>query len=207
MKKVIITGGNGDIAKAIANELKKMEEYEIYLPTKHELDVTSIDQAEKYISNIIPDVLINNAGHVNPQSIKECDASIDKLSIDINLFGTFNCAATTLKVNKNAQIINIGSSAATKGHGTWSAYCASKAAVVMATKCWADDGVRAICISPGRCATKMRSALYPNENQNTLLKPEDFAKVVAKAIFGEYENGSHLNVNVENIGGYLYGNN
>ena len=97
-----------------------------------------------------------------------------------------------LKYNPNLQIVNIGSAAAVESHATWSEYCASKVAVVMATKCWAEDGLYAVVISPGRTRTKMRKSLYPEEDQNTLLDPKDFAKVVMKAIHREYKTGTHV---------------
>lgn len=199
MKKVVVTGGQGDIAQAIANKLKTCGIFEVYLPNRKELDVTSIESVEKYFEEITPDILINNAGFVVPQSIKESNEELDKNSILVNLFGTFNCTAATLKKNENAQIINIGSSAATKIHGTWSAYCAAKAGVVMATRCWAEDGVNTVCISPGRAQTKMRSSLFQNEDPDTLLKPDDFATIIMYAIEGKYSSGAHINVTVENV--------
>lgn len=199
IKKVLITGGNGDIAKAIAKNLRQRGSYDIRLPGKQTLDVTNIDMVSCYVDAFTPDILINNAGFVEPQSIRDCNIQLDKRSLDINLFGTFNVTAAVLQRNSQACIINIGSSAATKVHGTWSAYCAAKAGVVMATKCWAEDGVHAVCISPGRTATKMRAGLYPSEDKNTLLKPEDFAKIVCYAVEGRYENGVHINVTLQNI--------
>lgn len=201
MRKIIITGGEGDIAKAIKRKLEN--KYIILTPGKKELDVTSIQQVEKYFTENTPDILINNAGYVAPMSIAECNIESEKKAIDINLFGAFNCAAAVLKKNKKAMIINVGSSAATKIHGTWSSYCASKAGIVMATKCWADDGYNTLCISPGRTATKMRKGLFPDEDQNTLLQPEDFAKIVEKAVEGQYERGQHINVTKDNIGDLL----
>lgn len=203
MKKVLITGGNGDIAKAILRRLRALGGYEIQTPGREALDVTNIEQTEAYISKWTPDILINNAGYVFPQSIADCDIKKEKQAIDVNLFGTFNCTAAVLKKNREAQIINIGSSAATKVHGTWSAYCAAKAAVVMATQCWADDGINCICISPGRTATKMRKGLFPAEDQSTLMRADDFAEVVVSAIEGKYPVGAHLNVNIDNISSYL----
>ncbi len=199
MKKVLITGGNGDIAKAIFSLLTEEGGYEIKSPSKIEMDVTDIFSVEKYINYFCPDILINNAGYVMPQSIKACDVLQTKKALDVNLWGVFNCSASVLRKNKNAQIINIGSSAATKIHGTWSSYCAAKAGVVMATRCWAEDGINAICISPGRTLTKMRKGLYPDEDPNTLLLPEDFAKIVYYAILGKYKHGDHINVNLQNI--------
>ena len=69
----------------------------------------------------------------------------------------------------------------------------------MATKCWADEGLDTICISPGRTLTKMRKSMYPNENPNTLMMPVDFARVVVKAINNEYQRGINLDVNVNNV--------
>lgn len=201
MKTIVITGGNGDIAQSIKKELEK--EYIVLTPGKEELDVTDIEMVNKYFDRRNTDILINNAGYVVPYSIGDCDIYSEKKAIEINLFGTFNCTAAVLKRNAKAKIINIGSSAATKVHGTWSSYCAAKAGVVMATMCWADDGYDVVCISPGRTATKMRKGLYPDEDQTTLLVPENFAKVIRKAINGDYEKGIHINVTKQNVGELL----
>ena len=88
-------------------------------------------------------MLINNAGYVVPKSIKEADLRNTKKHIDINLSGTFYCTEVALKYNPNVDIVNVTSAAAVEKHATWSEYCATKAAVVMATKCWADDGLYA----------------------------------------------------------------
>lgn len=201
MKTIVITGGAGDIAGAIKKELEG--EYVISSPGKEELDVADIENVEQYFSEKTPDILINNAGYVRPMSIANCDISSEKKAIEINLFGTFNCTAAVLRRNPDAKIINIGSSAATKVHGTWSSYCAAKAGVVMATKCWADDGYDVVCVSPGRTATKMRRGLFPDEDQNTLLKAADFAKVIRKAVENCYQPGEHINVTRDNVGDLL----
>lgn len=199
MKKILITGGNGDIAKAICSELQKSGEFEVFSPGRVDLDVTNITSVEKAMLSIKPDILINNAGYVVPKSIKEFDVDNTKKHIDINLSGVFYCTEIALKYNKNLQIINIGSAAAIESHATWSEYCATKAAVVMATKCWAEDNLYAVVISPGRTKTKMRKSLFPQEDQNTLLDPVDFAKIVMKAVKMEYESGSHIIVRKTNI--------
>jgi 3-oxoacyl-[acyl-carrier protein] reductase len=205
MKKVLITGGSGDIAKAIAEQLKIVGGYEIFTPGKDMLDVTNITQIENYINNVCPDIIINNAGHIIPSDIAENQWNGYKKSIDINLTGTFLCTGFALQKNKDTMIINIGSSAGTTNRASWSAYCAAKAAVIMATKCWADEGLKVVCISPGRTQSKMRKALFPNENQNSLLKAADFAKIVVKAINGEYAWGNNIDVNINNINTLLNG--
>ena len=197
-KKVLITGGNGGIAQAIKLLLEN-EGYEVLAPARETMDVTDWGSIESVISNFVPDILINNAGYVVPMSVKNMNLVNTKKHLDVNVGGTFYCTGIALKYNPDLQIINVGSAAAVETHATWSEYCASKAAVVMATKCWAEDGLYAVVISPGRTKTKMRKNLYPDEDQDTLLDPYDFAKVVMKAVRHEYESGSHILVKKQNV--------
>lgn len=204
MKKVLITGGHGDIAQAIKRQLLS-EGCDVYAPSRQELDVTDWDSIDKAIAGFIPDILINNAGYVVPKSVKEADLLSTKMHIDVNLAGTFYCTEIALKYNPNIDIINVASAAAVEIHATWSEYCATKAAVVMATKCWAEDGLYAVAISPARTRTKMRKSLYPKEDQSTLLEPADFAKVIAKAVKREYNSGTHILVRKQTVENILRG--
>ena len=196
--KVLITGGSGGIAQAL-KILLEQEGYIVLAPTRSEMDVTNWESIENVIKDFVPDILVNNAGYVVPQSIKEMNLENTKKHFDINVGGTFFCTGIALKYNPQLQIINIGSAAAVETHATWSEYCASKAAVVMATKCWSKDGLYAVVISPGRTRTKMRKFLFPDEDQDTLLDPMDFAKVVMKAVRKEYESGTHVLVKKHNV--------
>lgn len=197
-KKVLITGGNGGIAVAI-KELLQKDGYSVFAPGRLEMDVTSPESIEAVVSEFIPDILINAAGYVVPQSVKDADLDNTKRHIEVNLTGTFLCTQIALKYNPNLDIINVGSAAAIETHATWSEYCATKAGVVMATKCWAEDGLYSVVISPGRTRTKMRKALFPDEDQSTLLNPVDFAKVIMKAVRKEYPSGSHIVVRKNNV--------
>jgi 3-oxoacyl-[acyl-carrier protein] reductase len=198
MSKVLITGGAGDIARAIQKRLEG-EGYTVLAPSHAQMDVTDGAAVESVMQDFVPDVLVNNAGYVVPQSMRSCDLVNTKKHIDINLTGTFYCTQIALKYNPKVDIINIASAAAIETHAEWSAYCASKAAVVMATRCWAEDGIYAVAVSPGRTRTKMRKSLYPDEDPDTLLEPADFAAVVAKAVRREYEPGAHIVVRRQNV--------
>lgn len=203
-KKVLITGGSGDIAQAIKRQLET-EGYEVFAPSRHEMDVTDWESIEKVVSRIKPDILVNNAGFVEPCSIRKGNLENIKKHIDINLGGTYYCTVLALRYNAGLEIINITSAAAIEVHATWSEYCATKAAVVMATKCWAEDGLYAVALSPGRTRTKMRKHLYPNEDQSTLLEPDDFARVVLKAVKKEYKSGTHIVVRKQNVHALING--
>lgn len=197
-KKVLITGGSGGIALAIKALLEE-DGYTVKAPTRQEMDVTSWERIDAVMKDFVPNILINNAGYVVPQSIKQMDLENTKKHFDINVGGTFYCTGIALKYNPDLEIINICSAASIESHATWSEYCASKAAVAMATKCWAEDGLYAVAISPGRTRTKMRKFLFPDEDQSTLLEPIDFAKVVMKAVRKEYPSGENIIVRKQNV--------
>lgn len=200
-KTVVITGGSGDIAIAIADEIKNVfNDYQVFLPTRQELDVTDLQKVNDYFSQKNVDILINNAGAILLEDISKNNIITHKQVIDVNLTGVFACTGIVLANNPNAKIINVGSSAGTKVHGSWSSYCATKSAVIMATACWAEEGVDVVCISPGRTATKMRKSMYPDEDVRTLLLPHQFAKYVVKKIKNnDYQKGINIDVNINNI--------
>lgn len=205
-KKVLITGGNGGIAVAIREQLEQ-DGYTVLAPGRLEMDVTDPESIEKVVSEFVPDILINAAGYIVPQSVKNADLVSTKKHIEINLLGTFYCTQIALQHNPKLDIINVGSAAAVTTHATWSEYCATKAGVVMATKCWSEDGLYSVVISPGRTRTKMRKALFPDEDQSTLLDPSDFAKVIMKAVRKEYPSGTHIIVRKQNVQDLLRDNN
>jgi len=204
MKKVLITGGSGGIAQA-TKALLENEGFIVFAPSRTELDVTVLESIKNVVASFKPDILINNAGYVVPQQMRSADYSNTKKHIDINLLGTFWCTQVALETNPDVDVINIGSAAAIETHATWSEYCASKAAVVMATKCWAEDGIYSVCLSPGRTKTKMRKSLFPDEDQTTLLDAADFAKVVVKAVHRGFLPGSHIVVRKQNVEKILKG--
>jgi len=59
MIKILITGGNGNIAKMIKNNLKN--DYNFYSPNHKELDVLDYNKLKEYINNINPDIIIHTA--------------------------------------------------------------------------------------------------------------------------------------------------
>lgn len=200
-KKILITGGGGDIAKAIKKNCKN---FEIDSPGRMELDVSDQKSIDQFIRDKKYDILINNAGYISPAALADHELDKEIKTIDVNLMGVIRVSLAVHKKNPDGLIIiNIGSSAGTKPRGTWGAYCASKAALIMLTACWADEGISAYCLSPGRTATKMRHDLFGEEDNSTLMSADDFAKVVLATIEGKHQPGVNLDINLNNVGSYI----
>lgn len=110
------------------------------------------------------DILINNAGVIDPIArIEDSDPETWGQLMDINIKGVFNgihAALPLMKSNGGGTIINIGSGAAYNALEGWSAYCTSKAGVLMLTRALhleeGDNGIRVLSLSPGTVATEMQ---------------------------------------------------
>jgi len=191
---VVITGGNGDIAKAIEKKLKL--KYVVYTPSKEELDVTYEHNIMTYFEMVKPDILINAAGYIKPQSIKELDAWDVYKQLDVNLMGAIFCSKYAI-LNGVKFILHIGSSAGIKGKAGWSAYCISKAGLIMFNECLNAEGINSMILSIGRTDTKMRSKLFPDEDKSTLLTPKEVAEEIYNIL--EYREGYENNKFGKNI--------
>jgi len=193
--KMLITGGQGDIAQAIAERYK--DEYELYLPSSKELDVTDKNSVNEYIKDLEFDVLINNAGAIHPRRILESNEELWERDIKVNLVGPYLVTKRVLENNKNAIIINISSTAAFNSYKDWSSYCSSKAGLVTFTKCLAEDGFNAICLCPGAVLTKFRDDLgLSNENAMTTLQ---VVQLMEKVILGCYQKGDVIFLRIDEI--------
>jgi 3-oxoacyl-[acyl-carrier protein] reductase len=166
-------------------------------------NLQSIQEAGEQIINLFGDqifVLVNNADIMESTPILSSEHH-DKVReiIDTNLIGVYNCTSFFSKFmvkRKSGRIINIASIAGTCGASLASAYAASKAGMIAASKSWARElgsyGVCVNAIAPGVCKTNMleragQQARSISAKQKILLNyipggrfgtPEDVAEVV-----------------------------
>ncbi len=106
------------------------------------------------------DILVNNAGVIDPIArLGESDPAGWDQAIDINVKGVYHGLRAAIPVMEAQE----SSGAATSALEGWSHYCASKAAVLMLTKCvhkeYAGKGIRVVGLSPGTVATGMQVAI------------------------------------------------
>ena len=213
MKKrnIFISGASRGIGKSMAkhfaksnfnvvgtsrNNFKFDDDLENLLPIK--LDVTSRNDVkdcfdELKSKNLLPVILINNAGITADQLfLRMSDDDWDNV-INTNLTGTFNLTKIFLKnmiKNKFGRIINISSISGLMGNPGQVNYSSSKAALNGFTKSLAKEvGSRNItvnCVAPGFIDTDMTSYIGQNERNEILKKiplnkfgsPEDISKLV-----------------------------
>jgi len=187
-KLTIITGGGRGIGKAIAlrfaqegadivvisrtfseiaqtaEEIKEMGRRS--LPIR--ADVSSREDVEDMVERVVRefgkvDVLVNNAGIQGPIG-PVVENNVDQWikTININLIGTFLCTRAVLPImirSRRGKIINLSGGGATSPRPYFSAYSASKAAVVRLTETIAEEvkefNIQVNAIAPGSVNTRM----------------------------------------------------
>mgnify|MGYP001377622567 FL=1 len=190
---VLISGASRGIGKNIAlhfanknfnvvgtsrNEFEFEEKLDNLFPIK--LDVTSReDVRDCYKSlkdkNLLPDILINNAGITSDQLfLRMKDGDWDDV-INTNLNGVFNLTKVFIKnmvKNKVGRIINISSISGLMGNPGQVNYSSSKSALNGFTKSLAKElGSRNItvnCVAPGFIETDMTSFLDDDSKVNII---------------------------------------
>jgi len=100
MKKVIITGCNGQLGRALNLELDKTE-YELVNTDVAELDITDIDQVLALAEKEQPYAIINCAAHT---AVDACETQED-LAYKINAIGPRNLSIAATKVG--AKLIHV----------------------------------------------------------------------------------------------------
>ena len=99
MKTILISGGNGQFAKALIKVNKK---YKIYAPDKRLMDISKQVSIEKYIKNKKIDYFIHAAAFSTPMADHKIKV---KKSIMTNIIGSANVAVCCFK--KNIKLIYI----------------------------------------------------------------------------------------------------
>lgn len=177
---------------AARNE-KKMVEIARTLPSPHLVCPTDV-RDERSVQDTVEqtmnrfgriDVLINNAGTVEPLGLLDMELAQWRDMIETNLTGTFLCTREVVKYMKKngGRIVNIASTAGLSARPGWSGYAASKAGVINFSQTMAEElrvyNILVFCICPGRTATNLRQRLAPNEDPTTIMQPHAVVETIA----------------------------
>ncbi|HWP60632.1 MAG TPA: SDR family NAD(P)-dependent oxidoreductase [Candidatus Acidoferrales bacterium] len=125
-------------------------------------------------------ILVNNASVLGPRApIVDYPLAAWEEVIRCNLTGPFVLCKEALKImipSGEGSIINVSSGVGRVGRGRWGAYAASKFGLEGLTQVLADElkdkNIRVNAVNPGATRTAMRAQAYPDEDPQTLPKPE-----------------------------------
>lgn len=149
-------------------------------------DIRKKDEVKNVIEKTIEkfgriDILVNNAG-IFPQikELHEIDEEEWNKVIDTNLTGQFRFTKESIPYlqKTSGSIINIASDAGLKAYQGFNvdAYSASKAALIILTKCWAleysKNKIRVNCICPGVVDTDMTKPFMKTEKDREFMNNE-----------------------------------
>lgn len=185
MKKILITGGCGDLATALKNELSI--DNVVFTPNRDELDVTNIDSVEDYIGDMIFDIVINAAGSLYSSLILNSDPNLWIRDVNVNLIGPYLVSRKVLINNSKTRIINISSTAAYNHYKEWTSYCASKSGLMKLSGGLVLSGFDIVTLCPGAIDTKIRIGLNI-KNDNVMNIQEGINPIIA-AVKGFYSSG------------------
>ena len=160
--KVVVASRNQENIENVVAEVAELGVESLAVVT----DITKPDDVDRLIATTVEkfgrlDVLVNNAGGGSAMKKAE-DTPYEEWVrlIDFNLTGTFLCciAAGKQMIEQNCgKIINISSTAGTKGNPGMLHYSAAKAGVISLTNnlafAWASHNINVNCVAPGLIAT------------------------------------------------------
>lgn len=101
MKKIIVTGCNGQLGRAINKVYEGSSEYELVNTDVPELDITDIEGVIKFVEEVKPYAIINCAAHTN---VNACETQVD-LAYKINAIGPRNLSIAATKVG--AKLVHV----------------------------------------------------------------------------------------------------
>lgn len=185
-KNVLITGGDGDLAKELIEELRAS--FNCYSPSRQELNVSNIVSVDAYFKDKDFDIIVNMAGTLHSAEIIDSVPELWIRDIEVNLIGTYLVTRTALANNQSTKIINIASTAAYNSYSDWTSYCAAKSGVIKISEGLCKSGYHVVTMCPGAIDTKIRDGL--NIYNPNVMSIADGVKPIVDAVYECFESGT-----------------
>lgn len=167
------------------SNILQIEYFYIDLSQPEEIPET-VEQIVAHFGSV--DCLLNIAGYTEPKSVLSTSLDSFEYTYRVNVYSPFMLIRECTRYMKTngGKILNVASTAGMTPRPGWISYASSKAALISMSQTLtaelAEYGIKVYCVSPGRCATKLRKQLAPEEDPTTIMQPEDVAEVVCKLV-------------------------
>ena len=112
MKKVIITGANGQLGRAVNQQYAGSGEYELINTDVGELDITNIDKVMEFVRDVKPYAIVNCAAYT---AVDACEKEED-LAVRINAIGPRNLSIAATETG--ARMMHVSTDYVFDGNGT-----------------------------------------------------------------------------------------
>jgi len=150
-------------------------------------DITKQDQVEAMVRQVVSqlggiDILINNAGVNHSSLLADSDPKEWQHIIDVNLIGNYFCCRSAIPhmiARGGGKIINLGSAASVIGYPLFTAYSASKHAVVGLTKALAEELKQRNIQVNAICPAFVNTRMTPQAFRSNSIPTEHIADVVS----------------------------
>jgi 2,3-dihydro-2,3-dihydroxybenzoate dehydrogenase len=166
--RVALVDSNADrlrlVAKDLANTNVTAEAFPVDVRDSGAVD-TAVSEAEERLGPI--DYLVNAAGVLRVNEVRDLSDDDWQLTFDVNTTGTFyvtRAVVNRMAARHRGAVVTVASNAAGTPRTGMAAYAASKAATTMFTKVLglelAQHGIRCNIVAPGSTETEMLSSLW-----------------------------------------------
>ena len=176
-KTALITGTSRGIGSSI-KEILQNDEIKILGPSRNELDLSSSESINKFISGISEDIdiIVNNAGILKVGKAEEFSIKDFQDILQVNVLAPFQIISGIvggMKRKKFGRIVNISSIWGEKSKSGRSIYSTSKAALNALTRSFAvefaEHNILVNSIAPGYIETDMMKQ-YNSEKELDIIK-------------------------------------
>jgi len=176
-KTALITGTSRGIGSSI-KEILQNDEIKILSPSRNELDLSSSESINKFLSGISEDIdiIVNNAGILKVGKAEEFSIKDFQDILQVNVLAPFQIISGIvggMKRKKFGRIVNISSIWGEKSKSGRSIYSTSKAALNALTRSFAvefaEHNILVNSIAPGYIETDMMKQ-YNSEKELDIIK-------------------------------------
>ena len=241
-KVAVVTGGSRGIGKAIAaalaargarvvltyagNEAAARESVDAIVQAGGQAEMARLDQAdaaaaERCVAELAKrlgrlDVFVANAGISIDGLLLRLKAEDLQKTFDVNVVGALSCARAAIKSmmrTKSGRVVFLSSVVGEMGNAGQTAYAASKAALLGASKSlareYASRNITVNAVTPGYVATDMTAALSEEQRKAMLAtvpmgRPATPAEVAAAVTFLASNEAGYITGQTIRVNGGMY---